>query len=249
MRLSGRRALVTGSSKGIGAEIAKRFASEGAQVVVNYRSSAEEAAAVVRSIRRRGGKAWAVRGDVSSADEVARLLEQAAGWMGGLDVLVNNAGYADPSLWSAKLSSIKLEAWKRPFEVDAYGTFLCTQAAARLMKRGGSIVNIASTPALVGDVDGIAYAAAKGAVLSMTRMFARALAPDVRVNCMVFGSFETAWVDWLDKQQVDSYKSAIPLGRFGKPSDAASLALFLASGESSFITGQAIVIDGGEAMR
>jgi len=110
-------------------------------------------------------------------------------------------------------------------------------------------VNVASTPALVGDKEGLVYASAKGAVVSMTRMLAKMLAPRTRVNCMAFGSFETEWVEWLDAKQRESYTAAIPLGRFGKPSEAANLALFLGSDESSFITGQVIIIDGGEALR
>ena len=138
---------------------------------------------------------------------------------------------------------------KRVFAVDAYGTFLCTQGAARLMESGSSVVNVASTPALVGDTEGLIYASAKGAVVSMTRMLAKMLAPKVRVNCMAFGSFETSWVDWLDGRQQKSYLEAIPLKRFGKPREAADLALFLASDESSFITGQVVALDGGEAIR
>ena len=139
--------------------------------------------------------------------------------------------------------------WKRVFAVDTFGTFLCTQGAANLMKRGGSIVNVASTPALSGDSEGLVYASAKGAVISMTRMLAKSLAPRIRVNCMAFGSIGTTWVDWLDKDQVRRYIDAIPLKRFGTPKEAADLALFLASGESSFITGQVIVLDGGEVLR
>ena len=139
--------------------------------------------------------------------------------------------------------------WERVFAVDAFGTFLCTQGAVGLMKEGSSVVNVASTPALVGDTEGLVYASAKGAVVSMTRMLAKMLAPRTRVNCMAFGSFETTWVDWLGKKQKESYRRAIPMGRFGKPDEAANLALFLASDESSFITGQVIVIDGGEALR
>jgi len=117
------------------------------------------------------------------------------------------------------------------------------------MRSGSSVVNVASTPALVGDTEGLVYASAKGAVVSMTRMLAKMLAPKVRVNCMAFGSFETSWVDWLDAPQKESYRKAIPLGRFGRPVEAARLALFLASDESSFITGQVIIADGGEALR
>lgn len=213
---------------------------------MNYRTSRADADRVVKTIARAGGKAFAVGGDVSDPKDVSRMFSEAKRRLGGLDVLVNNAGLADSSIWSPKLRDTTLRMWQKVFAVDAFGTFLCSQAAVPLMKSGGSIVNIASTPALSGDVEGLVYASAKGAVLSMTKMLARMLAPKVRVNCMVFGSFETTWVDWLDKKQLEYYRAGIPMKRLGKPSDAAGLALFLASDEASYITGQSIVIDGGE---
>ena len=249
MRLEGKRVLVTGSSRGIGAEIARLFASEGAQVAVNYRSSKSEADGVVRSILDTGGKAVEVPCDVSDPASVAAMFRTIGRRFGGLDILVNNAGLADRSIWNVSLEETTLAMWRRVFEVDAFGTFNCSQAAAPLMKHGGSIVNVASTPAIAGDTEGLVYASAKGAVISMSRMLAKMLAPKIRVNCMVFGSFETNWLEWLDKKQVNSYRSAIPLRKFGKPADAARLALFLASDESGFITGQAIIADGGEVMR
>ncbi len=248
MRLSGKRALVTGSSRGIGAEIAKRFASEGAKVVVNYRASKDEAGSVVRSIKRNHGSAFAVGADVSDPASVSRMFTAVKDRLGGLDVLVNNAGLSDSGIWNAEISEMTLDMWRRVFAVDSFGAFLCTQAALKLMKKGASVVNIASTPALTGDADGLVYASAKGSVVAMTKMLAKRLAPDVRVNCMVLGSFETTWVDWFDQRQVKSYKSAIPMGRFGRPSEAVNLALFLASDESSFMTGQTVVIDGGEVL-
>jgi 3-oxoacyl-[acyl-carrier protein] reductase len=201
------------------------------------------------SIGRAGGKAFAVHADVSSPSSVDSMYGEIKDRIGGLDVLVNTAGLSDSSLWNLKVNDVTLDMWKRVFAVDAFGTFLCTQGAARLMKRGSSVINVASTPALVGDTEGLVYASAKGAVVSMTRMLAKMLAPKIRVNCMAFGSFETTWVDWLDRKQKEAYRAAIPLGRFGKPREAANLALFLASDESSFITGQVVVVDGGEALR
>ena len=249
MRLAGKRALVTGSSQGIGAEIAKLFAKEGATVVVNHRSGKKHSEPVVDSIRRAGGRAFAVHADVSNPASVNGMYGEIKEKLGGLDVLVNAAGLSDSALWNLRVEEITLEMWKRVFAVDAYGTFLCTQGAVKIMKQGSSVVNVASPPALVGDTEGLVYASAKGAVVSMTRMLAKMLAPRTRVNCMAFGSFETTWVDWLDRGQKESYRRAIPLGRFGKPKEAADLALFLASDESSFITGQVIVVDGGEALR
>jgi 3-oxoacyl-[acyl-carrier protein] reductase len=249
LRLTGKRALVTGSSQGIGAEIAKLFAREGATVAVNHRARGTHSESVVNAIRRAGGKAFAVHADVSDPRSVEGMFREVRERMGGVDILVNAAGLADGSLWNLDVSKVKLEMWKRVFAVDTFGTFLCTQGALKLMKRGSSVVNVASTPALVGDKEGLVYASAKGAVVSMTRMLAKMLAPKTRVNCMAFGSFETGWVDWLDEGQRRSYVDAIPMRRFGKPSEAANLALFLASDESSFITGQVIIIDGGEALR
>jgi 3-oxoacyl-[acyl-carrier protein] reductase len=248
LRLLGKRVLVTGSSRGIGAEIAKLFAAEGATVAVNYRASRADADSVVRSIMRKKGNAFSLQGDVSNPASVSRMFSEVRGRLGGLDVLVNNAGVSDGRIWNAKISEITLDMWRKVFAVDSFGTFLCTQAALGLMKRGGSIINVASTPAITGDLNGLVYASAKGSVVSMTKTLAKSLAPKVRVNCMVLGSVKTGWVDWLDERQIDSYKSAIPLGRFGKPRDVANLTLFLASDESSFITGQTVVIDGGEVL-
>ncbi|MDG7008161.1 MAG: SDR family oxidoreductase [Nitrososphaerota archaeon] len=249
MRLEGKRALVTGSSQGIGAEIAKLFAKEGATVALSHRPAAPHDEPVLASIRKSGGKAFAVHGDVSDPSSVAAMFGEIKEKAGGLDILVNNAGLSDRSLWNLTLAQTKLEMWQRVFAVDAFGTFLCTQGAAELMKDGSAVVNVASTPALVGDTEGLVYASAKGAVVSMTRMMAKMLAPKIRVNCMAFGSFETTWVDWLDRSQVEAYRGAIPLKRFGRPTEAARLALFLASEESSFMTGQVLVLDGGEALR
>jgi 3-oxoacyl-[acyl-carrier protein] reductase len=248
LRLEGKRALVTGSSQGIGAEIAKLFAKEGATVVLNHRPSAKHPEPVLQAIKRSGGKAFVAHSDVSDPSSVTAMFSEVRSRVGGLDILVNAAGLSDGRLWTIPIARTTLDMWKRVFAVDAFGTFLCTQGALRLMKRGASIVNVASTPALVGDTEGLVYASAKGAVISMTRMLAKTLAPKVRVNCMVFGSIETSWVDWLDKEQKQSYRAAIPMKRFGRPEDAAQLALFLASDESSFITGQLVVIDGGEAL-
>lgn len=248
MRLVGKVALVTGGSKGIGASIARAFGREGASVFVNFRSSEAEADQVVTSIRDAGGEAWPVKADVSSPEEVERMFAAITEKFGRLDVLVNNAGVADAGIWNAKLGEITPAMWQKVLSVDVVGGFLCDQRAAPLMAGGGAIVNISSTPVLSGDTQGLVYACAKASVLTKTRMLARILAPKVRVNCMVLGSIETGWVEWLDEETVKSYTSSIPLGRFGKTEEVANVAVFLASDESSYITGQGIVVDGGDVM-
>ncbi len=248
MRLEGKVALVTGSSKGIGAAIARKFGAEGAKVIVNYRSSELEAKKLVRAIWRGKGEALLVRADVSQKADRETLFGEISERFGRLDVLVNNAGVSDAKIWNSNVSEITPEMWPRVFGVDVYGTFFCSQQAMPLMKRGGSIINIASTPVLVGDNQGLVYACAKASVFTMTKMLSRMLAPKVRVNCMILGSIETSWVEWLDKRTLDAYRSSISLRRFGKPEEVANVAAFLASEESSYINGQGIVIDGGDVL-
>jgi 3-oxoacyl-[acyl-carrier protein] reductase len=246
LRLKGKVAVVTGSSTGNGAAIAKAFAKEGADVVVHYRSSAAEAEKVVSAIRKTGREAVAVRADISIPEENRRLFEQVGRKFGRVDVLVNNAGLADGSVWNAKVEEITREMWLRVFSVDVFGAFDCAQNAVRLMHDGGAIVNVSSTPVLAGDTQGLVYACGKGAVLTMTKMLAKSLVPKIRVNCMILGSIKTGWLQWFDEAAVDALRSSIPMGRFGEPTDVANLAVFLASDESGYMTGQGIVLDGGE---
>lgn len=248
MKLEGKVALVTGASRGIGASIARAFAREGAYVLVNHRSSEAEANAVADSIEKSGGNASSIMADVSNLSDVAAMFDSISAKFHRLDVLMNCAGVADASIWNAKLGEITPAMWQKVLSVDVVGGFLCDQRAASLMTDGGAMINIASTPVLVGDTQGLVYACAKAAVLTKTKMLARMLAPKIRVNCMVLGSIETGWVDWLDKETLKSYTSSISLARFGKPEEVASVAVFLASDDSSYITGQSLVVDGGDVM-
>jgi 3-oxoacyl-[acyl-carrier protein] reductase len=246
LRLKGKVAVVTGSSTGNGASIARAFAKEGADVVVHYRSSEAEAEKVVAAIKRMGREAISVKADISVPQENRALFKQVKRKFGRVDILVNNAGLADGSIWNAKLEDITREMWLRVFSVDVFGGFDCAQNAIPLMPKGGAIVNVSSTPVLVGDTQGLVYACGKGAVLTMTKMLAKSLVPRIRVNCMILGSIKTGWLQWFDKAAADALRSSIPMGRFGEPTDVANLAVFLASDESSYMTGQGIVLDGGE---
>lgn len=248
MKLEGKIALVTGASRGIGAAIAREFANEGAYVLVNHRSSASEAEAVVDGIMKAGGRAMSLQGDVSNPAEVSRMFDAITEKFHKLDVLMNCAGVADPGIWNTPFDQITPAMWQKVIAVDVIGGFLCDQRSAPLMSEGGSMINISSTPVLVGDTQGLVYACAKAAVLTKTKMLARILAPKIRVNCMILGSIQTGWVEWLDRSTVSSYTSSISLGRFGRPEEVAKVAVFLASEDSSYITGESIVVDGGDVL-
>ena len=250
MNLDGKVALVTGSSRGIGAAIGRKLAENGAKVMITYSSSEEDAKKVVHSINRRGEKAWDFKVDVSDPLETDNLFSFVKKKFNHLDILVNNAGLSDARIWNAKVSEIDKEMFHKVLDVDLIGTFQCCQKAIPLMsKKGGKIINIASTPVLVGDKQGLVFACAKGGVLVMTKMLAKLLAPKIIVNCMILGSIETSWLKWLSPEDQRAYRNGIPMGRFGKPEDVANLAAFLSSDECSFITGQGIVVDGGEVTR
>jgi 3-oxoacyl-[acyl-carrier protein] reductase len=246
LRLRGKVALVTGSSTGNGASIAQAFAKEGADVVVHYRSSNAEAKKVVAAIKKMGRKSVALKADISVPEETRSMFREVKRKFGRVDVLVNNAGLADGMIWNAPIEEIDREMWLRVFSVDVFGAFECVQNALKIMPDGGAIVNVSSTPVLAGDTQGLVYACGKGAVLTMTKMLAKTLAPRIRVNCMILGSIKTGWLQWFDKAAVDALRSSIPMGRFGEPEDVANLAVFLASAESSYMTGQGVVLDGGE---
>jgi 3-oxoacyl-[acyl-carrier protein] reductase len=246
LRLRGKVALVTGSSTGNGASIAQAFAKEGADVVVHYKSSDAEAKNVVAAIKKMGRESVALKADISVPEETSAMFKEVKRKFGRVDVLVNNAGLADGKIWNAPIEEITREMWLRVLSVDVFGAFECVQNALEIMPDGGAIVNVSSTPVLAGDTQGLVYACGKGAVLAMTKMLAKTLAPRIRVNCMILGSIKTGWLQWFDKAAVDALRSSIPMGRFGEPEDVANLAVFLASAESSYMTGQGVVLDGGE---
>ena len=240
-KLTGKVAVVTGASKGIGAAIAKALAAEGASVVVNYASSKAGADTVVAAITAAGGKAVAVPGDVSKAAEAHGTN------YGRLDILVNNAGVTAiyPSL------ELPLEEWKRVLDVNLTGVFLCAQEAAREMIRvkAGVILNIASAYGVVAAPKRAAYCATKAAVAMLTKVLAIEWARDgLRVNAIAPGYVRTDLVLKLAEQKkidLESLKRRTPQGRLTTLEDIAQMAIFLASDLSSHVTGQVIGVDGG----
>ncbi|MDG3004889.1 SDR family NAD(P)-dependent oxidoreductase [Paludisphaera mucosa] len=245
-KLTGKVAVVTGASKGIGAGIAKALGAEGASVVVNYASSKEGADRVVAAIEAEGGKAVAVQGDVARAADVKRLFEETKKAFGKLDVLVNNAGVFD----FAPLDEVTEAEYRRQFDVNVLGTLLSTQEAARAFgPEGGSVINVGSVVGLNPPPNAVVYSATKGAVDTITIGLSRELGPrKIRVNAVNPGGTETEGVHRLGvigSPMEQEMVAATPLGRLGQPEDVAKVAVFLASDESTWLTGERISVSGG----
>lgn len=244
MKLRGKVAVVTGSSRGIGRAIALAFAREGADVVVNYVRSEEKADEVVNDIAKMKRKAIALKADVSNLHEVKSMTKAALQKFGRIDVLVNNA--ADFSAMDFSLSKPDWEAWDRMVAVNTKGMLMCSQITSKQMlsQKSGNIINIVADFA----GGGLCYMLTKTAGIPLTRGLARALAPHVRVNAICPGSIDTGWVSALPEEDKRRLIEKIPLRRWGQPNDVAKVAVFLASEDSDFITGATIVIDGGESI-
>ncbi|MEQ1506856.1 MAG: 3-oxoacyl-ACP reductase family protein [Myxococcota bacterium] len=244
MELAGKIALVTGASRGIGAEIARELARGGARVGVGYRERSDAAEAVVAEIAAAGGEAWAVRGDVATADGCAAAIASAVE-RGRLDILVNNAGITDDHL-ALQMTD---EQFSRVVDTNAGGTFRMCRLALNEMFRardGGAIVNIVSVSALKGNRGQANYAASKAAILAMTRVMAQEMGRrGIRVNAVAPGFVETEMVANLDPRVLDEARKLVPLRRLGRPTDVAPTVRFLAGPGAAWITGQCIVVDGG----
>jgi 3-oxoacyl-[acyl-carrier protein] reductase len=245
-KLSNKVAVVTGASKGIGAGIAKGLAAEGASVVVNYSSSKQGADTVVAEIVKGGGKAIAVQGDVSKAADVKRIFAETKKAFGRLDVLVNNAAVYQ----FAPLGEITEEEFHRQFNTNVMGLILTTQEAVKHFgAEGGNIINIGSTAATLTPASTTIYTATKGAVDAVTRVLARELGPSkIRVNSINPGPVETEGLHaagMVGSDFVNQLAAQTPLGRIAQPEDIAPIAVFLASQDSGWLTGETLLASGG----
>ncbi len=250
-RLSGKVALVTGASSGIGAATAELFAELGASVAIGYFENREGAERVVREISEAGGKAIAIRADVRRAEEVRQLVATTSAKLGAIDILVNNAGSL---ITRMKLAEIDEAKWRDVMDLNLTSAMLCSQevCGAMISRKSGSIVNVVSIAAHNGGGPGAGgYSAAKGALISFTKSMAKELAPHgVRVNAVSPGVIDTPFHEkFSTPEMLRNFTAAIPLGRLGEPMECANVIAFLASDAASFIVGETVEVNGGQLMR
>jgi 3-oxoacyl-[acyl-carrier protein] reductase len=244
-KLEGKVAIITGASKGIGASIAKHYAAEGASVVVNYSSSKDGADNVVAAITSAGGKAISVQGDVSKVADAQGIVDAAINTYGKLDILVNNSGVYN----FAPIEAITEEHFHKQFNVNVLGLLLTTQAAVKYLGEGSSIINIGSVVSRITPANSAVYSGTKGAVDAITGVLSKELGPKkIRVNALNPGMIETEGSHTAGFIGSDFEKGTVaqtPLGRVGQPNDIATIAVFLGSDDSYWLTGEQINAGGG----
>ncbi len=249
MRLAGKAAVVTGSSRGVGRSVALAFAREGADVLINYSSGEKAAQETVAEIVKLGRKSIAVKANIADKVDVENMVSAAKETFGRLDILVNNAGFTKPAMLH-KMTEIE---WDAVVDAHLKGPFLAIQAAFPIFKAQnyGKIINVSSVAGLVGTVGQVNYSAAKGGILSFTKSVARELAKfNVTANVISLGIVETDMTEKIrsDEKLADIYMNRILMKRFGKAEDISPAFVFLASPESDYITGQILCVDGGYGM-
>jgi len=246
MRLEGKAAIVTGSGRGIGREIAIAYAREGADVVVNYTARPDTANETAAAIEKLGCKAVVVKADVANRADVDNMVKAAIDAFGKVDILVNNAGITQPAM----LHKMTEEQWDKVLDIHLKGAFFCTAAVSNHMRerKYGKIINVISTAGIYGTVGQINYASAKAGLIGFTKSASRELGRSaINVNCVVIGVIETEMTEKIrtDPKLQETYMSRIQLQRFGKVEDVSPIFVFLGSDESSYITAQVIGVDGG----
>jgi len=247
MQLKGKTAIITGASRGIGRTIALFFAKEGANVIINYSNSEKAAMDVVKEAMEYGVKAYAIKADVANYYEVEKLVERVLNEFGSIDILVNNAGITRDNL----LIKMTEEDFAKVLDINLKGTFNFTKAVSKIMikQRKGKIINIASVVGIIGNAGQSNYAAAKAGIIGFTKSIAKELASrGINVNAIAPGFIETDMTAVLGDKIKAELINAIPMKKPGKPEDVANAAVFLASEQSNYITGQVINIDGGMVM-
>jgi 3-oxoacyl-[acyl-carrier protein] reductase len=250
LNLSGRIALITGASSGIGAATALLLAEAGAQVAVGYHRNKDGAESTVQSIRASGGNAIALQGDMRQAGEIERLVEETVGKLGEIDILVNNAGSLVERL---PLGEMTAERWDEVMDLNLKSALLCTQQVAPGMRsrKRGSVINIVSIAGRNGGgVGASAYATAKGGLITLTKAMAKEFAPDlVRVNAVSPGVIDTPFHQVFSTPEImANFVKAIPLGRVGTAVEVARVVAFLASDAASYVVGETIEVNGGQLM-
>jgi 3-oxoacyl-[acyl-carrier protein] reductase len=246
--LSGRVAVVTGASRGIGRAIALELASSGAKVVVNYNRSSQAAQKVVEAIEATGGEALAVQADVAVAEKAQNLIDAAVSSFGQVDILVNNAGTTRDNL----LVRMSEEEWDIVLDLNLKGAFNCTKSVTKTMmkQRYGRIINVTSVSGLSGNAGQANYSAAKAGLIGFTKSVAKELGSrDITVNAVAPGFVETDLTVVLGDERINMLLSMTPVGRLGSAEDIAYAVVFLASDRAGFVTGQVLSVDGGLIMQ
>jgi 3-oxoacyl-[acyl-carrier protein] reductase len=245
--LTGKVALVTGGSRGIGRAASLALAQQGARVAVNYLSNESAAKATIDQIASSGGEAISLQGDVAKADDAKRIVEETVQQLGAIHILVNNAGLTRDDL----VMRMSEEAWDRVMEVDLRGAYLCTKAALRPMvrQRWGRVINIASVAGIVGNQGQANYAAAKAGLIGFTKSVAKEVASrSITANAIAPGLVKTEMTEGLTEGQEGAVLLMVPLGRAAEPEEIAPTVVFLASDEAGYITGSVLSVDGGLVM-
>lgn len=254
LKLSGKVAIVTGSTGGIGQATALELAENGANIVIQYRSKKAEAERLAERIVALGRKAILATVDFTNVktapNEVQQMVDGTMKKFGRIDALVNLAGYPAKGEWNKRFMDLSPQDFFKPINVDLFGSYLCARAVAPifLKQENGVIVNVSSTPALGGHDKGFAFTVAKAAIIGLTKALAFELAPHIRVNTVALGNVETTWVSELTNEELRKEQQDNLIRRFGTPAEIAKSIVFLCSDDSSFLNGQTIVLDGGSIL-